>query len=221
MSVPGREEVLAQSEAAVAQYHRMWLANASHNRRHNKRSQKELINIGKGKSAECFAYGPSLLQNIEDFKKLPESEKGDIICCDKAFHALILNGLKPKYVVVADAKVDGSKYLMPYTKETKDIALIACVTCSTEWTDNWQGPIYFYANKDNLNSHEHYGTAAGCNELILAGSNVSNSLVILLILTLSGAKQLEAENLNSYTSKLFSLTTEKRSNFFELHDTNI
>ena len=136
MSVPSKGEVLQQSESAIKQYNKIWIANASHNRKHNRRSQMEIANIGKGKTVECFAYGPSLKENIKRFKQLPEDQKGDVCCCDKAFQVLINEGIKPKLVLAADAQISGEKYVVPYKEYTKDVILAACVTLNPEWTDN-------------------------------------------------------------------------------------
>ena len=172
------QEVLAQSRGAFAQWGEQWKRQAEMNgklyKKHN-RTQKELLNCGLGRQLLCVATGYSFERDIELIKKYKCNV--DIACVDKSFAALMDHGIKPRFVVIADANIPYS-YAKKHIHETQDIYLIANVTSQTGWTHNWKGPVIFYVNKDNINTEKIYGEISGCKELIPASSNVGNTVVV-------------------------------------------
>jgi len=175
------EEIMAQSRSAYAQSGAVWRKNAERNGELFKklgRSHKELAFSGAGKTCLCVGMGPSTEEHIEIIKKYQNNPALEIFCNDKMTGMLLKNGVKPKYVNIADAFVDYDRWMKPYINETKDITLISNVTANPEWSHNWQGPVYFYVNKDNIDTHKEYAGVSGCQDIIAAGSNVGNSICI-------------------------------------------
>jgi hypothetical protein len=175
----GMNEVLDQSKAAYGQWKDTWDKHAIKNGKLLKKlgtSQQDILFIGAGRTLICCATGPSFFDQIEDLKI--KNDAIDIACVDKCFGTLLDHDIKPEYVFIADAGIDYEKWCKPWIDKTKDIILFANVTANTEWTHNWKGPIYFYVNKDNIETEKIYSKLSGCYELIPASSNVGNTVVV-------------------------------------------
>jgi hypothetical protein len=173
------KEVLEQSRAAMSQWEPLWRQNATTNGKifqKNGRSFRELLFAGMGRSLVCIANGPSLEENIETLIKYRSNV--DVMCVDKCMCDLLSHGVKPNYVIIADAVVDYEKYAEPWINETKDITLLCNITANIKWPANWHGPIYFFVNKDNIQSEEIFMGLSGCRDLIPASSNVGNAQVV-------------------------------------------
>jgi hypothetical protein len=177
-----KDEVNEQSKSAVRQWWPLWTENARVNGekyRKEGRSHKDLLFSGVGKTMLCVALSPSFEHEIETIKQADRNAV-DIACVDKAFPALMDRGIKPNYVVIADAIIDYS-WLENHIDQTEDIALIANVCSNTAWTLNWKGPVYFYTNKDNIETEKELMQISGCKELIPASSNVGNTVVVFTV----------------------------------------
>jgi len=173
------KEVLKQSEAAFGQWVDIWDSHAEKNGKKYKedgRSQNELLFCGVGKKLVCVGMGSSFEDNIETLKE--KSDDIDVACVDKAYYYLMENGIKPKFVFLADAGISYDNYCKKYIDDTEDVILISNVTANVDWTLQWKGPVYFYVNKDNIKTEERYSKISGCNEIIPAASNVGNSIIV-------------------------------------------
>jgi len=175
-----KDEVLKQSENAFSQWREIWEANAKRNGDLYKKlgtGHKDLLFKGLGKNLLCIAFAPSFEKNIQVIKD-NINENTDIACVDKCMGDLLKNGIKPKYVFLADAGIDYDKWLEPYVDQTEDITLLANVTSNPDWTYNWKGNVVFYVNKDNIETEKIYSKLSGCMEMIPASSNVGNTVVV-------------------------------------------
>jgi hypothetical protein len=174
------KEVKEQSLAALSQWESVWRKNSKINGEINLEKgipMRDMFFKGVGRQLVCIAYGVSLEYEIETLKKY-KTDATDIICVDKALGALLDNGIKPTYVLLCDAGVDYKKWLEPYINQTDGITLLSNVNGNIDWTQNWKGDITFFVNKDNIQSEEIFTKISGVYDLIPAGSNVGNSLVI-------------------------------------------
>lgn len=181
MSALNNQEVLDQSNNAFNQWRELWDSHAAkHAEIHKKKptSHQELLYRGYGKTLLCVAMGPSLEDEIQTI--LANRNKYDIACVDKAFTYLVDHCIIPDYVFVADAKVDFTAWGKKYIDNTENVTLIASVTSNPEWAENWKGPVYYYVNKDNIKTEERYSKISGIREIIPAGSNVGNSIIIFM-----------------------------------------
>ena len=176
------EEVLKQSEGAMATWKNTWDKHAKINgalyKKINKK-HKDLLYKGIGKTLLCIASGPSLEKHIDELKNL--SPAVEIACVDKAMSDLIKNGIIPKYVILADAGIDYKQCCEPYIEHAKDMILLSNILGNPEWAQNWHdkgGEVFFYLNKDNIHTEERYAPMSGCKEVIPASSNVSNALLV-------------------------------------------
>lgn len=177
--MPSKEEILNQSKNAYGQWAPQW---REHCKRHKKFEMKSLNNFqgsGVGKAILCVANGYSLEKNIDTIKE--NQHKVDILACDKTLGHLINHGIKPTYMMLADANVSYEKYMKPYEDQLQDTILFSNVCANPEWTHNgnWKD-ICFYVNKDIINSEIEFSQLSGCGNIICAGTNVSNAQIILL-----------------------------------------
>lgn len=174
-----KEAIKKQSIAAYTQWCKQWRENAKINSQHEQKSLQKFKRSGVGKAVLCVANGYSLEEEIETIKKYKSNV--DIICCDKSMKHLFDNGIVPKYVVVCDANVDFEKYMKDYQNMLQDTTLFMNVCANPEWAKkgNWKEKIFF-CNKDVIDSHLEFMKISGCPNLIIAGTNVSNALLILL-----------------------------------------
>ena len=180
------DEVMAQSKAAMAQWGPTWESHATKNGelfRKLGHTHKELLFKGAGKIIVVVGMGPSLEHQIETLKKYHDNPAVEIMCVDKAMGFLLKHGIKPDYVNIADAGIDYERWCKPYIEQTRDINLICNMTANPEWSHNWRynqekNNIWFYINRDNIQSEKIYSAISGCNDMIHAGSNVGNSCVI-------------------------------------------
>jgi len=173
-------EVLQQSKNAMAQWEETW---RKHSQIHSELvktkhiSHQDMLFKGIGKTCLCIGMSASFEDQIDIIKKYRTSEV-DILCVDKAMGDLLKHDIIPNYVVCCDAAVSYEKWCEPYIEKTKDITLLANVNCNVKWAQNWKGPISFFVNKDNIHSEKIFCEISGCRDMIPAGSNVGNSVII-------------------------------------------
>jgi hypothetical protein len=139
----------------------------------------ELEFSGVGKAALCVATGYSFEKEIETIERYQRHV--DIICCDKSLGSLIGRGIHPKYCLVCDANVSYEKYLQPWEDQLANTIMISNVCANPLWAEkgNWKDK-YFFVVMDILKSELEFSGLSGCRNIVPAGTNVSNSLVIIL-----------------------------------------
>jgi hypothetical protein len=166
------DDIRKQSEAAYRQWAPQWREHAKIHSKYEMKSLSdfEYSGVGKGYSTEV---------EIETIQKYQENV--DIICCDKSLGHLLDHGIKPKFCMVADANVSYEKYLSKWKDELQDTILIMNVAGNPKWTElgNWKDR-YFITVMDVLKSEKEFMALSGCTNVIAAGTNVSNGLVIFL-----------------------------------------
>lgn len=182
-----QHEVVAQSRAAYRQWAEKWRRNATAHAAYPKKPLVDFQLSGLGKACLVVANGYSLEENIDVLRAGQGSV--DIACVDKALPHLIRNGIKPKFCMVADASVSVD-YLEPVKDELQDTILFMNVCGNPEWTamGNWK-EVYFYVNRDACQYEKEFSALSGCDNLIPAGTNVSNALLVLLTQTDNGGPQ--------------------------------
>ena len=121
----------------------------------------------------------SLEENIETIKKYQDNV--DILCCDKSLKPLLDNGITPTYCLVCDANVSYETYMKPVEDKLQDITLFSNVCANPKWTKNgnWKD-VYFFVNEDILKSEIEFSGLSGCRNIIPAGTNVSNAMIVFL-----------------------------------------
>ena len=176
------DEVLKQSQAAMGQWESKWKEQAKINGElyHSKfkNSHKDLLYKEAGKTFLCVAYAPSFEDNIELLKKHKDNPAIVIGCVDKCLGDMVKHGITPKYVFLADAGIDYEKWCEPYLESTKDITLVCNITTNPKWPANWKGDVFFYVNKDNIESEKIFSEISNFHETIPASSNVGNSVLV-------------------------------------------
>jgi len=182
-----RNDIIAQSKTAYEQWKEQWRKQATHHSKYAPhKSLSDFENYGIGRACLLVANGYSLEKNIETIRE--NQDNVDIFCCDKTLGVLIDHGITPDFCLVADANVNYKKYMEPWKDKLQDTILFSCITANPEWTDNgnWKDK-YFFVNKDSINSQEEFSALGKCNNLIPAGTNVSNAMLLMLTQCDNGA----------------------------------
>jgi hypothetical protein len=173
------EQLLKQSQGAYNQWCKQWRENARAHAKYAMKPFRDFECVGVGRAVLAVANGYSLEKEIETIRKYQGNV--DIICCDKALGALMSHGITPTYVVMCDANVSYERYLEPWKDKLQDTYLFANVCGNPKWAAgaNWKD-LYFFTLKDVLGSEREFGALSGCENVLVAGTNVSNAMVIVL-----------------------------------------
>src|SRR3990167_8453188 len=69
------------------------------------------------------------------------------------------------------------KWIEPWIDKNDGVKLIATPYANPEWTKKWKGPIYFYVNRDAIESENVFLPIVGPEGVrtVPASSNVSNA----------------------------------------------
>lgn len=179
MGMLSRKDIQQQSDRTYKQWAPQWREQAKRNSKWVMKPLSDFEASGVGKAVLCVATGASLEEEIETIKQYQGNV--DIICCDKSLGPLLDNGIVPKFCLVCDANVSYEKYLKPWESKLSDITLISNVCANPLWVEkgNWKDR-YFFVVMDVLGSEKEFSAISGCRNIVAAGTNVSNSLVILL-----------------------------------------
>jgi hypothetical protein len=171
--------VREQSKAAYKQWAPQWRANAKEHSKYEMKSLEDFRNIGIGRAIVCVANGFSFEENLEALKA--NRHNVDIMACDKTLGSLIENGIFPDFCIICDANVNYDKYLKPWKDKLGKTVAIINVNANPEWAEkgNWKDQ-YFFVNKDIIKSEVEFCGISGCKNIIAAGTNVSNAMVIML-----------------------------------------
>lgn len=173
------EQIRAQSNAAYNQWCKQWREHAIIHSTFPKKSFSDFEAIGVGKAVLCVANGFSFEEQVQTIK---ENQKNvDILCCDKTLGHLLDNGITPDFCMVCDANVDYEKYMEKYKDQLSNTILFINACANPKWSKNgnWKD-IYFFVNKDIINSEREFCKLSGTQNLLPAGTNVSNAMLILL-----------------------------------------
>lgn len=173
------EQIINQSKSAMRQWESQWRKHAEYISKYEMKNMKDFEGSGAGRACLLAANGWSLEKNIEVIKAYQKNI--DIMCCDKSLGHLLENGIVPTFCLVADANVKFEKYMEKWKDKLQDTILIANVCANPEWADkgNWKDR-YFFCVKDAINSQEIFQPLSKCPNIIAAGTNVSNSMLIAL-----------------------------------------
>jgi len=173
------DQIKQQSMAAYNQWCVQWREHAIENGKHEQKSLNDFHLVGTGRPVLLVGNGYSLEREIEVIKK--HSGEIDILCCDKSLGHLIERGIKVTYCAIADANVNYEEYMQPYEDKLQDTILISNVCANPKWANNgnWKDK-YFVVNKDSIKSEAEFCKLSGCENIIPAGTNVSNSMVVLM-----------------------------------------
>ena len=179
MSLLSKDQIHKQSQNSYRQWAPQWREHAKLHSQYQMKSMEAWRYSGFGQAALCVANGYSFEENIATIQKYQHNV--DIVACDKSLKHLIQHGIKPKFCVVADANVSYEKYLEEVKDELNETILVANVCANPKWTanGNWKDR-YFFSVMDVLGSEKEWTALSGCPNIIAAGTNVSNGLVIFL-----------------------------------------
>ncbi len=175
------DQIKAQSEAAYNQWAKQWRAHATaHNDPAiNQNRLSDFLNIGIGRVCVAIANGFSFEENLELLKK--HRKNIDIIACDKTLGSCLDHGLVPTYVMVSDANVSFETYMEKWQDKLQNTTLFINVCANPKWSQhgNWK-KVYTLVHKDVDKNEIEFSELSGCKNIVIAGTNVSNMMVVLL-----------------------------------------
>lgn len=173
------DQIKKQSISAYQQWAPQWREHSKIHSQFDMKPMANFSNVGIGKAVLLVANGFSFENEIETIKKYAHNV--DIMCCDKTLGHLIDNGILPTYCLVCDANVSYEKYLKPWEDKLHGTVLFQNVCANPKWAENgnWKDK-YFFVNKDVMNYELEFSEISGCKNFMIAGTNVSNMMVVLL-----------------------------------------
>lgn len=173
------QRIMDQSKSAYKQWAEQWREHAKAHHGTSSTSFEKFENIGVGKAVLCVANGYTFEEEIEVIKK--HQKNVDILACDKTMGHLLDNGIKPTFVMVCDANVDYEKYMEKWKDQLQDTTLFINACANPKWSKNgnWKDIVVF-VNKDIIESEKEFCELSGTQNVLPAGTNVSNAMVILL-----------------------------------------
>lgn len=173
------DQIVKQSWAAFNQWEHQWKEHALAASKFPMKDLSHFQSRGAGRACLLIGNGASFEREIETIKKY--AHLVDIMVCDKALGHCIENGITPTYCLVADANVSYEKYLEPWKDKLHNTILFQSVCANPKWIDgaNWKGT-YFYCVKDAIETEKIFQKISGCPNIVAAGTNVSNSMLIFL-----------------------------------------
>lgn len=180
MAELNESDIKQQSINCYRQWAEQWRQHAEyHGKRFAMKPLSDFHQTGVGRAVLCIANGASFEENLQTI--LQYQGNVDVMACDKTLKHCLDNGIKPKYVLIADANVSYEKYCDPVKDQLQDTILFANVCANTKWAvnGNWKD-VYFYINQDCLESEKEFAALSGCPNTMVAGTNVSNGMVIML-----------------------------------------
>lgn len=173
------EQIIEQSKTALRQWETIWRANAARHARFPQPSMSNFEGYGIGRACLLIANGASFERELETIRE--HQGNVDILCCDKSLGHCLENDIVPTFCLVADANVNFEKYCAKWADKLSNTILVASVCANPDWAEkgNWKER-YFYCVKDAIHTERIFQPLTGCPNVIPAGTNVSNTMVIAL-----------------------------------------
>lgn len=175
-----QNSTIAQSKNAYAQWAEIWRKHAKiHARFAPFKSLLDFMNHGVGRACLIVANGYSFEEHIDVIRE--HQHKVDIFAIDKTLGHLLDHGIKPTFCLVADANVNYERYMEKWKGQLHETTLFMNVCGNIKWSinGNWKDR-YFFVNHDVIKSEREFSALSGCQNLIPAGTNVSNAAVVFL-----------------------------------------
>lgn len=148
-------EQISKNTGAV--YKKLWPENAKKNKALIDEcgwAIPELQDAFKGKTAILLGASPALKNQVEILQGIKHDPDFVLIGISSGLSFLLKNGIKPKYVFIADADPKVARFWEDMDMaQTKDITLISSVCVHPDLLEMWQGNIKFiavYSSTDKL-----------------------------------------------------------------------
>jgi len=136
------------SDNTGAHYLDLWIENARINRKivRNRGWIAELQDNHSGKTAVMLGASPAIKNQIATLRILQDDSDFVLIGITSGLKFMLDNGIKPKYVMIADADPDIERFWKGLDmNQTKDMTLLANICTHPKLLNMWQGPIKFIA----------------------------------------------------------------------------
>lgn len=136
----------------------MWISNAKANRSRLKDygwACEDFQGAHKNRAAVMLGASPAIRNQVDRIRELQDDDDFALVGITSGLEFMVSNGIKPKYVMIADADPKMSRFwdkLDP--NDTKDSTLIASVCTHPSMLDKWKGDIKFlciYTDNEKFN----------------------------------------------------------------------
>lgn len=141
----------------------------------------------KGLTSVLLGASPAIRNQVEKLREL-QSDDFVFIGITSGLEFMVENGIKPKYVMIADADPKMSRFWSKLDpNDTKDSTLIASVCTHPSMLDKWKGDIKFlciYTDQEKFNDklRKWYGNINGTGAFFHAISSQYNTGAALSLL---------------------------------------
>lgn len=136
----------------------MWISNARANKSRLKDygwACETLQGLYKNRTAVLLGASPSIRKQVEQLREIQDSNDFVFIGITSGLEFMVENGIKPKYVMIADADPKMARFWEKLDPNaTKDSTLIASVCTHPDMLDKWKGDIKFlciYTDNEKFN----------------------------------------------------------------------
>lgn len=137
------------SDNTGIKYGKLWAENAARNKkriRHEGWAAEKLLDKHADKTAVLLGASPAIMGQIGQLKELRGDKNFTFIGISSGLRNMLRNGVKPQYVMIADADPAMSRFWDGLDmKQTRDITLIANICTHPSMIAKWQGPVKFLA----------------------------------------------------------------------------
>ena len=129
-------------------YGKLWVANLRTNRKRVKRcgwAAEDLLDTQIGKTAVLLGASPTIRKQVEQLKELQKDPNFLFLGISSNFKFLCDNGIKPKYIFIADADPALVEWFKGYENETEGVTLISNLCAHPKVLDMWKGDVKYLA----------------------------------------------------------------------------
>ena len=172
------------SENTGKHYLDLWFSNARANRARLKDygwACDAFQGKYKRKAAIMLGASPAIRKQLDKLRELQNDNDFVLIGITSGLEFMVENGIRPKYVMIADADPKMARFWDKLDPEaTKDSTLIASVCTHPDMLDKWKGDIKFiciFTDNDKLNKKllKWYGNINGTGHFFHAISSQYNT----------------------------------------------
>lgn len=144
-----RKFIMAVSDNTGTTYMKLWFENAKKNKKLVTKcgwAIPEMQGTLEGKTAIILGGSPAIENQLEVLKGMQHDPDFILIGIHSGLRFMLKNGIKPKYVFIADADPDVARFWKDMDMaQTKDITLISSVCVHPDLLEMWQGDMKFIA----------------------------------------------------------------------------
>lgn len=154
----------------------LWMANVRANRGHIKKqgmASRKFSGVGQEKACVIIGASPGLANVVRELKTIVDDPHFILFATSSSLKFLMQNGIKPRFVVMADGAKDVASKLA-VGEASEQITLIASCFVHPLSLKNWKGHVRFVRVGINEHFHREYAQITGEKKDFPAGGTQFN-----------------------------------------------